>query len=398
VKPLRPQPAQSFCALLLFTLVTLHIASTVNAQPATRKSRTRAAAAAATVSPERLATLRRGVNLSHWFAQANEYTPEHLASHTTGRDLALIKSAGFDHVRLSIEPAPLIDAGAHERLSAAYLQHLDGAIRRIHSHGLAVIVDVHPSSEFKRSLSINDAAIEAFVRFWAALARHLSRYDARRLFLEILNEPEFEDGYRWMGAQGRLAAILREAAPRHTIIATAHRWSAVEQLELLVPVADPNVIYAFHFYEPHNFTHQGATWGADYWPQFRNVPYPSSPASVADLLPGIKDETARRNLAAYGDERWDAARVEREVERALVWARKYGVSVICNEFGVYRTFTPVASRAAWLRDVRRALERRGIGWTMWDYAGGFGVAVKRDGVARLDPLTLDALGLGRASR
>lgn len=381
--------------VVFFTLITLHAALPTNAQPATRKSWPRAAAG---VSPERLATLRRGINLSHWFAQATEYTPEHLAAHTTERDLALIKSAGFDHVRLSVEPAPLIDTGVPDGLSAAYLEHLDRAIRAIHSQGLAVIVDVHPSSEFKRALSTNDAAVEAFVRFWAALARHLSRYDARHLFLEILNEPEFEDGYRWMGAQGSIAAVVREAAPRHTIIATAHRWSAVDQLELLVPVADPNVIYAFHFYEPHNFTHQGATWGAVYWPHLRNVPYPSSPASVAELLPGIANETARRNLAAYGDERWDTARVEREVERAIVWARKHRVSVICNEFGVYRKFSPPAARAAWLRDVRRALERRGIGWTMWDYAGSFGVAVKQDGAARLDPLTLDALGLGRPTR
>jgi hypothetical protein len=338
--------------------------------------------------------LRRGINLSHWFAQAAEYTPEHLTTHTTPRDLALIKTAGFDHVRLSVEPAPLIDNKSPDGLSLAYLEQLDRAIREIHAHGLAVIVDVHPTSEFKRALSTSDSAVEAFVRFWAALARHLSRYDERRLFLEILNEPEFEDGYRWMGVQGRVLAAVREAAPRHTIIATAHRWSAVEQLELLVPVADPNVIYAFHFYEPHNFTHQGATWGADYWPHLHGVPYPSSPASVADLLPGITDETARRNLAFYGEERWDAARIEREVERAFLWARKHRVSVICDEFGVYRKFAPPASRAAWLRDVRRALERRRIGWTMWDYAGGFGVAVKEDGAARLDSLTLAALGLG----
>ncbi|HUQ30839.1 MAG TPA: glycoside hydrolase family 5 protein, partial [Pyrinomonadaceae bacterium] len=379
---------------LLFTLVTLHAAVSPPsfAQRAQRKSGLRAPKG---VSPERLATLRRGINLSHWFAQANEYTPEHLASHTTPSDLALIKSAGFDHVRLSVEPAPLIDTDAPDGLSPSYLEQLDGAIREIHSQGLAVIVDVHPSSEFKRGLAASDAAVEAFVRFWAALAKHLSRYDERRLFLELLNEPEFEDGSSWIEVQGRLAAAVREAAPRHTIIATAHRWSAVEQLKFLMPLADKNVVYAFHFYEPHNFTHQGATWGADYWPHLRNVPYPSSPASVAYLLPGIADETARRNLAAYGEERWDAARVGREMERAVRWARKNRVSVICNEFGVYRKFSPPAARARWLRDVRRALERRGIGWAMWDYAGGFGVAVKEQGTARLDPVTLEALGLGR---
>jgi len=30
-----------------------------------------------------------------------------------------------------------------------------------------------------------------------------------------------------------------------------------------------------------------------------------------------------------------------------------------------------------LRDVRTALEADGIGWTMWDYRGGFGACGKR---------------------
>ena len=52
-------------------------------------------------------------------------------------------------------------------------------------------------------------------------------------------------------------------------------------------------------------------------------------------------------------------------------------------------------RLRWLADVRAALERHGIGWAMWDYAGGFGVAVREQGgaAARLDPETAAALGL-----
>ncbi len=36
-------------------------------------------------------------------------------------------------------------------------------------------------------------------------------------------------------------------------------------------------------------------------------------------------------------------------------------------------FCPAADRAAWIKDMRTALEKNGISWTMWDYAGGFGV-------------------------
>ena len=42
--------------------------------------------------------------------------------------------------------------------------------------------------------------------------------------------------------------------------------------------------------------------------------------------------------------------------------------------------------------VRSTREKYGIGWTMWDYSGGFGVVVKQDGRAVPDELTVKALG------
>src|SRR5512132_1507895 len=58
--------------------------------------------------PARFAHLRRGINLSHWFSQAANYSKAHLDTHTTSQDIALIKSLGFDHVRFPIETAPLL--------------------------------------------------------------------------------------------------------------------------------------------------------------------------------------------------------------------------------------------------------------------------------------------------
>jgi endoglucanase len=52
-----------------------------------------------------------------------------------------------------------------------------------------------------------------------------------------------------------------------------------------------------------------------------------------------------------------------------------------------------ADRAAWLHDVRSALEHNGIGWAMWDYSGSFGVVTKKDGKAVADEAVLQALGM-----
>ena len=72
--------------------------------------------------------------------------------------------------------------------------------------------------------------------------------------------------------------------------------------------------------------------------------------------------------------------------------------VTCNEFGVYRKAANPQDRAAWISDVRGVLEKYGIGWTMWDYSGGFGVVTKVNGKAVPDDVTLRALGLKMAGQ
>ena len=339
--------------------------------------------------------LRRGINTSHWFAQVpakQGYTKAHLDSHTTGADIALIKAMGFDHIRFSLDLAPLFNAETPENLPARYLSYVDHAIDMILAHNLAIVVDIHPSDEFKKRLA-DDKHVEAFGKFWRALARHLSARDPERVFLEVINEPVVEDGYRWMGIQAKLIAAIREEAPRHTIIATAHRWSSPNEFLFLEPVADPNVIYNFHFYEPHLFTHQGATWGWEPWRYLKLVPYPSSPEGVAATLPGVSNQQLRAALVKYGEERWGPERIDKEIAAIASWARKHNVNVTCNEFGVYRKVVSSVDRAAWIRDVRTALEKYGIGWAMWDYQESFGVVNRVNGRAVPDRETIAALGL-----
>src|SRR5882724_1336167 len=345
------------------------------------------------VPASRVARLRHGINLSHWFAQSGDYSKAHLESHTTATDIALIKSMGFDHVRLTIEPAPLFNAEDPSQLNDDYLKYLDQALETILARGLAVIVDIHPSDEFKARLNGNDRQIEAFAKFWQALAQHLSTRDPERVFLEIINEPMVEDGYRWLGMQGKLITAIRAGAPRHTIIASGHRWSGLPELLFLIPYSDRNIIYNFHFYEPFAFTHQGATWAGPTVAFYKNIPYPSNPENVSKILDPIHDETARNNLRRYGEDRWDAKRIDLEIGKAAAWAAKYHVPLTCNEFGTFRNFAPAADRAAWIRDMRAALEKYGIGWTMWDYAGGFGAVNKQNGYATPDTEVVKALGL-----
>ncbi len=355
---------------------------------------------ASSVPASRLAHLRRGINTSGWFAQVYDtrgYTREHFQSWTTAEDIALIRSMGFDHVRLSVNPQPMMVSHRPDAIPAEYLGYLDAAVKMILDRGLAVVIDLHPDSEFKTRLAKDDSFVQEFADFWRALARHYSTWDSERVFFEILNEPEMSDRYRWYGVQAKLAAAIREGAPQHTMIAGGARWSDDDDLVFIEPLRDANVIYNFHFYEPHIFTHQGATWSAYFWHWVKGLPYPSSPESAAKVAAGVPDAVDRLAVIRYGEDHWDAGRIDAEITQVAEWARQRGVPVVCNEFGVYRDYVDPQDREAWIHDVRTALERHGMGWAMWDYSGSFGVVTKNDGRNVPDEGTLRALGLNRTA-
>src|SRR5512135_2395008 len=86
------------------------------------------------VPASRLAHLRHGINLSEWFAQVYDpkgYTKEHFENWTTSSDVALIKSAGFDHVRLSVNPGPMMEAENRQNGLTEYFGYLDAAMKMI---------------------------------------------------------------------------------------------------------------------------------------------------------------------------------------------------------------------------------------------------------------------------
>src|ERR1035438_9877219 len=96
--------------------------------------------------------LQRGINASEWFAQVYDkrgYTPEHFQAWTTAEDISLINAMGFDHVRLSVNPEPMFNARESNKIPAEYLGYLDAAVKMILDRGLAVVIDLHPESDFK---------------------------------------------------------------------------------------------------------------------------------------------------------------------------------------------------------------------------------------------------------
>jgi endoglucanase len=343
----------------------------------------------------RAARLRHGINLSEWFAQVYDqkgYTKEHFETWTTAQDIALIKAMQFDHARLSVNPQPMFRQKQADRIPEDYLGYLDAAVKMILDQGLAVIIDIHPDSDFKEKLATDNEFVEQFADFWRALAKHYSSWNPDLVFFEVLNEPEFRDRYRWEGVQSKLAAAIREGAPANTIIVAGANWSADNELLFIEPLRDPNIIYNFHFYDPHVFTHQGANWSTNFVHYLKDLPYPSNPENVQQAAALVPDAVNRLLVIRYGMDRWNAGRIDEEISQIAAWGKRWNVLLTCNEFGVYRKAALPKDRAAWIFDVRTTLEKYGIGWTMWDYSGGFAVVLKQEGHTIPDELTIQALG------
>jgi len=337
-----------------------------------------AAAADAPPRPVALAHLTRGVNLSNWLQQG----PAQEAFAPDAADFARMRALGLDHVRIPVDPAALVDERALPRAPA--LAALRDAIEQAQRADLLVVVALQLPSASKAGVVERDVDRVALAGTWRWLARALRDLPARKLAFEPLNEPETDDARASRALLAYLVAELRAAAPKHTLIVSGHHYSGIAELEALAPLKDPNLIYSFHFYEPHNFTHQGANWGDPRWKGLKNFPYPSSPESVVRFMDGVPP-ASRELLRWHGGERWNSARLGTLIDRAAKWGRQHKVAVWCSEFGVLKEYAPAADRAAWLGDVRAALERRHIPWTHWDYEGPFA----------LDEAAIEALGLSK---
>jgi endoglucanase len=361
----------------------------------------------------RVKHLQRGINLSLWYAQSQDYSAAREESYMTVDDFKLVRSLGFDSVRLSIDPAPLIVAGQASAvpgdagqnyagqsdaaqptvLDPAAMARLDTTVQQLTQVGLAVVLDIHPQEDWMIKATSTAAGTIQFLSFWKSFATHFAGTDPEMLLLEVLNEPHIVNAPRWVNDQTRLVAVIRAAAPLHTIIATGADFGGISALIQMEPLSDKNVIYSFHDYEPMEFTHQGATWAGKNLIPLRGVPYPSNPENVAPLLPNLTDDAARRDLGTYGQDRWDVTQMQHRIELAVSWAHDQHVPLWCGEFGVDRDFSPPADRVRWITDMRKTLEADGIGWDMWDYRSQFGLVTKQDGVTTVDEGVVAALGL-----
>jgi len=363
--------SRSFLAGFFAFALTLVFAFGARAQPAA----------------ERVAVLQRGVNVTGWFRFPGSGDPAALRGYLGDAAIGELRHAGFSFVRLPVQPEFLL--GARERVGL-----LIEAIRRLQRAGLGVVVDAHPAAWH---LETSEADRGALVGFWQVVAPALGGLDPRLTFPELLNEPVFPGAPEaWAALQGQVLAVVREALPRDTVVLTGNDWGGVGGLAAVQPVADGNVVYSFHFYEPAELTSLAAYRPGLDRAVLARLPFPVAQAGCAALEAGADAATGGliRYYCALG---WDAARVGARIATAAAWGRRNHASVVLGEFGASAALAP-GGRLAWLSAVRAACEANGVGWALWGYDDVMGFAVARPPGRHpvLDAGVLRSLGLGPA--
>ncbi len=383
-------------------------------------------------------TMKQGLNLDLWttwpgperwdedavLAKFPEWRQD-----TSIDNLKDIRAAGFDFVRMPIDPAIFLEDASGKRVTrliAATIETVD----MIHEAGLKVIVDFHSIPSDVRKVGTNQvlADNDLFARYLDAVARvgtALSTTDPATTAFEPFNEPVIDCDPtlfpKWPSLLKRLHAAARKAAPNHTLVLSGSCWSSAYGLAKIDPalIADENVIWTFHSYEPYILTHQGADWTGDSMSYVEGLPYPPDLmgeeafderlAAVRKTIETNAPEERREELLTGFNEMAGGVMSYKQVltmlnepfDNAEAWGKKHNIPperIFLGEFGMIRQEyrkefrMPSPWRATYLKDMTDAAQQRGFPWSVWSWGGAFGITLDDD-KRILDPVILKGLGL-----
>jgi len=319
-------------------------------------------------------SFNNGVSIDRWYSSVPA------APNFQSSDIQLIKSMGFDHVKLLVNPVPHKSGNTINQSSMWYI---DSIVNLVTNEGLPVVVTIHPDPAFKTLTLGNQTAFNEYLGFLEDFGSHLAaRWSPDQLAFQLMTEPFGNTLGDWNTLQPQMWQAARTGMPNHTLVLTGDDAASVDGLALVEPVDDANVVYGFDFWEPLLFTHQGASWWPDWWPYLGNVPYPSSPSIVSDALPTILadipdqwDAQVTDQLTAYGQEEWIRDEIDSRIQRVVDWNNSHGgeLKLWIAEFGVHNESVDPADRYEFIQDLREIAEENDIGWAIWSYDETFTV-------------------------
>jgi len=311
----------------------------------------------------------KGVNLTGWL-QTSSVRQIQFTKYTK-QDFINIKELGCDVVRLPINLHAMTNGAPDYTLDDLFYFFIDPIADWAEELEICLILDNH---SFNPDISTDPAIEDILIPVWKQMASHFKNRSSYILY-EVLNEPHDISDDTWNTIQQNVINAIRSIDTKHTIVIGGAGWNSYHNLTAMPVYSDSNLIYTFHFYEPFLFTHQGADWTSPSLGPFSAVPFPFDAGLMPDLpqvLAGTWVASAFNDYNVTGT----VASVQQQLDIAVAFKNERDVPLYCGEFGVYRINSDNDQRVNWYGVVSDYLTSHGIGWTIWDYQGGFGLFEK----------------------
>ena len=308
-----------------------------------------------------------GVNLGGWISQYWDKGKEHFDSFISKDDIKQIASWGMDHVRLPIDYNVLEDDERPFEYSEEGFSYVDNCIEWCREYGLNIILDLHKAPGYAfHSLESNrlfddDTLQERYVNLWRTFAERYKKYGENVVF-ELLNEIVEPNSDRWNKLSKQAVEAIRQVDPNRVIIIGGNHYNSVNTLKELDYIDDDKIVYTFHFYEPHLFTHQGAGWEPPMKELNFKVSWPIGAEDYSKYM--LLSEYFRKRF--YISDNMGKDYLREALAPALEFAKERDVVLYCGEYGTIET-ADMDSRIRWHEDICSLLIEYGIGRAVWSY-------------------------------
>ncbi len=252
-----------------------------------------------------------------------------------------IKQRGFNHVRIPIRWSAHCQKEQPYKVEEEFFKRVEHVVNKALENDLLVVINIHHFEELYQDPLKHK---EMFLALWRQIAERFKDYPWQLSF-EIFNEPAqaFTPSI-WNDFVRETLKVIRESNPSRIVIIDAPNWSHWSAVELLTVPKDENIIVSFHYYEPFNFTHQGAEW-------------------VSPIPPvGTKWQGTKAQVNE----------IEKHFRAVNNWSIKNNVPIYLGEFGAYSK-ADMESRVNWTRVVSQLAQKYGFSIAYWEFGAGFGI-------------------------
>ncbi len=274
-------------------------------------------------------------------------------------DFADIAAKGFKTLRLPARFSNHAGTAPPYTVEPAFMNRVEKAVTLARAAGLRVIIDNH----FYDALMSNPAAErDRFVAIWKQVADRFKGADSM-VWFELLNEPNGQLTHaNLLSILNPALTEVRATNPTRPVVIGGESFSNVRTLANLPLPNDRYLVATFHYYDPFNFTHQGASF-------LTNPP-----------------ATGR----AFGSTA-DINEINGNVRLVQDFMTRTGVPVFYGEYGAYEGI-PMAERAKFYKSTHDAYKAINVNGCAWGYANTFNFRANAVGGAWNQDL-LSAIGL-----